>query len=96
MKRGRPYLIGYVGVMGIQIGLDLLLDAAQLLITLYERHDVTFVLAGDGPEAKRLRARTQAMGLSGHVHFLGRVSDAELVTLLSTADVCVNPDEVIR
>jgi glycosyltransferase involved in cell wall biosynthesis len=34
------------------------------------------------------------MGLAEHVHFLGRVSDAELLTLLSTADVCVNPDEV--
>ena len=28
------------------------------------------------------------------MRFLGRVSDEELVRLLSTADVCVNPDEV--
>lgn len=94
LKRGRRYLVGYVGVMGVQEGLDLLLDAAQLLITRYGRRDVTFALAGSGPEAQRLRARTEAMGLAEHVHFLGRVSDAELVQLLSTADVCVNPDEV--
>jgi glycosyltransferase involved in cell wall biosynthesis len=94
LKRGRRYLVGYVGVMGVQEGLDLLLEAAQLIVTQYGRHDITFALAGSGPEAKRLRARSDAMGISGHVHFLGRVPDAELVRLLSTADVCVNPDEV--
>jgi glycosyltransferase involved in cell wall biosynthesis len=94
LKRGRRYLVGYVGVMGMQEGLDLLLEAAQLIVSHYGRHDITFALAGSGPEAKRLRARSEAMGLSGYAHFLGRVSDAELVLLLSTADVCVNPDEV--
>jgi glycosyltransferase involved in cell wall biosynthesis len=94
LKLGRRYLVGYVGVMGVQEGLDLLLDAAQLMVTRYGRQDVTFALAGGGPEAARLRARTEAMGLDGHVHFLGRVPDSELVQLLSTADVCVNPDEV--
>jgi glycosyltransferase involved in cell wall biosynthesis len=94
LKGGRRYLIGYVGVMGVQEGLDLLLDAAQLVVTRHGRHDVGFTLAGDGPEAKRLQARSEAMGLSQYVRFLGRVPDAELVRVLSTADVCVNPDEV--
>jgi glycosyltransferase involved in cell wall biosynthesis len=94
LKRGRQYLIGYVGVMGVQEGLDLLLDAAQLVTNRYGRQDVTFALAGGGPEAKRLRVRSEAMGLDEHVYFLGRVPDEELVRLLSTADVCVNPDEV--
>lgn len=94
LKRGRPYLVGYVGVMGVQEGIGLLLEAAHLVVNTYGRRDVTFALAGSGPEAQRLRAVSAAMGLSDYVHFLGRVSDAELVQLLSTADVCVNPDEV--
>jgi glycosyltransferase involved in cell wall biosynthesis len=94
LKRGRRYMVGYVGVMGVQEGLDLLLEAARLIVAQHGRHDIAFALAGNGPEAKRLRARSEAMGLSGHVYFLGRVSDAELLLLLSTADVCVNPDEV--
>ena len=61
---------------------------------MHGRDDVAFALAGSGPEASRLRAKSEAMGLSDHVHFLGRVSDLELVQLLSTADLCVNPDEV--
>jgi glycosyltransferase involved in cell wall biosynthesis len=94
LKRGRRYLVGYVGVMGVQEGLDHLLDAADLVVRRHGRDDVTFALAGSGPEAKRLRARAESMGLSDHVRFLGRIPDGELVRLLSTADVCVNPDEV--
>jgi len=92
LRRGRRYLVGYVGVMGVQEGIDLLLEAARLVVA--QRDDVTFALAGSGPEAKRLRAPSESMGLADHVTFLGRVSDADLVRLLCTADVCVNPDEV--
>ena len=94
LKRGRRYLVGYVGVMGIQEGIDLLLEAIRLIVTVHGRDDVVFALAGSGPEARRLKAKSEAMGLSEYVHFLGRVSDVELVRLLSTADVAVNPDEV--
>jgi glycosyltransferase involved in cell wall biosynthesis len=75
--------VGYVGVMGVQEGLDLLLEAAQLVVPEYGRHNITFALT-----------RSKAMGLSGYVQFLGSVSDAELIRLPLTADVCVNPDEV--
>ena len=76
LRRGRRFLVGYVGVMGRQEGLDLLLDAAKLVVDQHGR-DVTFALAGGGPEAQRLRERSEAMGLAEHVHFLGRVSDAD-------------------
>ena len=94
LKQGRRFLVGYVGVMGRQEGLDLLLEAAHTIVSDYGRTDVTFALVGSGPEAQRLRAASQAMGLADYVNFHGRLSDADLVQLLSTADVCVNPDEV--
>lgn len=94
LKQGRRFLVGYVGVMGRQEGLHLLLQAAQVIVTQYGRKDVTFALVGSGPEAATLRAASEAMGLSAYVTFHGRVSDEKLVQLLSTADVCVNPDEV--
>ena len=94
LKRGRRHLVGYVGVMGVQEGLDHLLDAARLLVDERGPDDVSFALVGSGPELPGLRARAEAMGLSEHVRFLGRVPDEELVRVLCTADVCVNPDEV--
>ena len=49
-RRGRKYLIGYVGIMGRQDGLDNLIDAAHLIAREWGRDDVQFVLVGDGPE----------------------------------------------
>jgi glycosyltransferase involved in cell wall biosynthesis len=95
-RHGRQYLVGYVGVMGLQDGLDYLIDAAWLIITEWGRHDIQFVLAGAGPEFGRLRERVQSLGIDDAVVFTGRISDDDLGAMLATADVCVNPDAANR
>ncbi len=90
-KHGKPYLIGYVGNMNFQDGLDILLDVAKHVKAM-GRHDVHFACVGRGPELKKLQRMVQQMGLEDTVEFTGRVSDQELIEILSTADVCVNPD----
>lgn len=92
-RRGKRHLVAYVGVMGIQEGIDYLLDAADLLVNRRGRRDVQFSLAGSGPEFDRLVGRVEELRLQGNVTFLGRISDDDLAALLATADVCVNPDE---
>jgi glycosyltransferase involved in cell wall biosynthesis len=94
LKRGRRFLVGYVGVMGAQEGIDLLLQSARQLVLERGRQDVHFVLVGGGPQLDQLAASCQEMGLSEYVTFTGRVPDDRLFTVLSTADVCVNPDRV--
>lgn len=91
-KRGRQRLVGYVGVMGEQEGLDLLLQAAKIIIHERGRGDVFFLLIGDGTERSKLEALSRDMGLADNVEFTGRIGDAELLSALSTADVLVNPD----
>jgi len=93
VRRGKRHLVAYVGVMGIQEGIDYLLEAADILVNGQGRRDIQFSLAGSGPEFARLVARAEKLGLQENVSFLGRVSDDDLAALLSTADVCVNPDE---
>jgi len=93
-KNGRTFLVGFVGVIGDQEGIDLLLASAQRIVFDLGRDDVQFVLVGDGPSRKRMQEKSDAMGLSDCVTFLGRVPDDELFSVLSTADVCVNPDRV--
>jgi glycosyltransferase involved in cell wall biosynthesis len=90
-KHGKPYLIGYVGNMNFQDGLDILLDVAKHVQEI-GRCDVHFTCVGRGPELKKLREMVQQMGLEDSVDFTGRVSDQDLIEILSTADVCVNPD----
>lgn len=90
-KRGKNYLVGYVGNMSIQDGLDILLDVAQQ-IKKSDRSDIFFTCVGGGTELDRLRKMAQERDLLDTVYFTGRVSDEELLEILSSADICVNPD----
>ena len=90
---GRAHMVGYVGVMGDQEGLDLLLDSAREIIVDKGR-DVQFVLVGGGPALADLQTMAQDLGLADHVTFTGRAPDDVLFDVLSNADVCVNPDRV--
>ena len=94
LKRGRRFLLGYVGVIGDQEGVDLLIEAMRYLVHDLGRADIQLTLAGSGPSLEAVVALSQKLGVSHCVSFVGRVSNAELFELLSTADVCVNPDRV--
>ncbi|WP_373509948.1 glycosyltransferase family 4 protein [Thiocapsa sp.] len=91
-KRGRNFLVGYVGVMGKQEGIDLLLQAARYIIKDLGRNDVQFCLVGGGTSLVDMEALAHDLGLSEFVTFTGRIPDQELLEILNTADVCVNPD----
>jgi glycosyltransferase involved in cell wall biosynthesis len=90
-KHGKRYLVGYVGNMNFQDGLDILIGVAKHVKDM-GRSDVHFTCVGRGPELKNLRQMVQQMGLEDTIDFTGRVSDRDLIEILSTADVCVNPD----
>jgi glycosyltransferase involved in cell wall biosynthesis len=91
-KNGRDHLVGYVGVIGTQEGVDLLLASVDHIVHTLDRHDTQFVIVGDGPNLQDLKRQCDELGLQDYVTFLGRVPDEELFSVLSTADVCVNPD----
>jgi glycosyltransferase involved in cell wall biosynthesis len=91
LKHGRTYLVGYVGTMSDQDGLDILLEVALYLKKL-GRTDIHFTCVGGGPALGGLQKMVQDKDLSDTVNFTGRISDADLLEILSTADVCVNPD----
>lgn len=93
-KNGRTYLVGYVGVMGKQEGLDLLLYGISYMVHDYKREDVQFVLVGGGTELEELKILCSKKSIIDYVTFTGRVPDKMLMEILSTADVCVNPDVV--
>jgi glycosyltransferase involved in cell wall biosynthesis len=92
LKCGRRYLVGYVGVMGRQEGIDHLLRAARHIVVELGREDVHFGLVGGGTSLEEMKALAREWGIADHVTFTGRVPDAELLAMLNTADVCVNPD----
>jgi glycosyltransferase involved in cell wall biosynthesis len=92
LRKGRKYLVGYVGVMGKQEGIDLLLQAVQLIVHHLKRTDIQFGLVGGGTELPAMRELAKQLGVADYVTFTGRAPDAELLEMLNTADICVNPD----
>ena len=93
IKRGRKYMVGYLGVIGQQEGIEYLLEAARIIKEDMGRDDVFWGIVGGGPHLDALRKQAQAMGLDDCLEFTGRVSDEVLLDYLNTADVCVNSDE---
>jgi glycosyltransferase involved in cell wall biosynthesis len=78
--------------MDVQDGLDILLDVASRIKQL-GRTDVHFTCVGGGPQLALLCDLVREKDLTDMVNFTGRISDEELLEILSTADVCVNPDK---
>ncbi|MEM9310798.1 MAG: glycosyltransferase family 4 protein [Pseudomonadota bacterium] len=93
-KNGRAHMVGYVGVMGEQEGIDLLIDAVDYLVREKGRKDIQFVLVGGGPALDDLKALTAQRGLADFITFTGRAPDQELFEVLSTMEIGVNPDRV--
>ena len=93
IRRGKRYMVGYVGVIGQQEGIEYLLEAARYLKEEKGRDDIFWGIVGGGPHLAELRRQCSRMGLDDVVEFTGRVSDQQLLDYLNTADVCVNSDE---
>jgi glycosyltransferase involved in cell wall biosynthesis len=91
-KKGKKFLVAYVGVIGEPEGIDLLLESIKHIRSKRGRDDVQFVIVGSGPVLEKVKKLATAFELDELVTFTGRVSDETLFTILSTADVCVNPD----
>lgn len=92
LKQGRRYLVGYVGVMGAQEGIDYLLRSIRYVIKDMGREDIHFGLVGGGTSLEQMKAYADELGVGDYVTFAGRVPDQDLLEMLNTADVCVNPD----
>ncbi|MBJ6624550.1 glycosyltransferase family 4 protein [Streptomyces griseoincarnatus] len=92
LKRGKPHLLCYLGVMGPQDGVDYALRALAKLRDEVGRTDWHAVFVGAGDTFDAMVELSRELGLDGQVEFTGRVPDADLVRRLSTADVCLSPD----
>lgn len=93
-RNGRRFLVGYVGVMGEQEGIDLLLEAVRHIVHDKKRTDVQFGLVGGGSALEDMKALAARLDVADFVTFTGRAPDQTLFEVLSTSDVCVNPDRV--
>jgi glycosyltransferase involved in cell wall biosynthesis len=92
LRRGRSYLAAYIGVMGPQDGVDIVIRAADIIVHELHREDIAFTLIGAGDSYADLVALRDELGLSGHVEFTGRISDEQVARIMSTAHLGLSPD----
>jgi glycosyltransferase involved in cell wall biosynthesis len=92
LKRGRRYLLAYVGVMGIQDGVENTLYALHRLIHQRGRQDVSLVLMGSGDHLPTLQALAHELQLDDYVNFTGWVESADMTRYLRAADIGLCPD----
>ena len=92
LRRGRRYLAAYIGVMGPQDGVDIVVQAAGIVVHEMHREDIAFTLIGSGDCYDELVALRDELKLNGHVEFTGRAPDDLVKQIMSTADVGLSPD----
>ncbi len=92
LKNRGAVIIGYIGVMGPQDGLDYLLRALQQLIHGLGRSNFYCIIIGKGSALTELKVYARQLGLDQTVWFTGFIPEADMIRYLSTADICVDPD----
>ncbi len=91
-KKGKKFLVGYLGVMGEFDGVDHFINAIGIIVNDMKRSDIQFCLIGSGPCFEDLQKLSTDLGIDEYVEFTGRISDEDLLNRLSTCEVCVNAD----
>ena len=92
LRRKARVLFGYVGVMNPQDGVDHMLRALSYLRTELGRSDFFCVAVGYGDSLEELKTLSAELGLSDHVMFTGFIPDTDMLRILSTVDICLDPN----
>ena len=92
LRNGRRNVVGYVGIMGAQDGVDLLIEAMAHLVNAQGRTDTQCVIVGSGTELDRLKKMVVTHGLTDYVTFTGFLSCQPLLRAFSTFDIGAIPD----
>ncbi len=92
LKNGKDVLLFWVGVMGSQDGVDLLLEAMAALKEMPGGDRFHLLIAGDGPERFAMEVRSHELGVQNDTTFAGFLSGDELANAFATADIGVGSD----
>jgi glycosyltransferase involved in cell wall biosynthesis len=87
-------VVGYLGVMGKQDGVENLLACIEHIVKGKGRRDIVLKLMGTGPELARIKELTARAGLADRVIFTGWISGEDYIRHMNSCDVCVNADDV--
>ena len=92
VRKGAGTVMGYVGVIGQQEGMDLLVMAAEHLIHTLDKTDVHFVIIGFGSHLEEVKRDVADRNLEGWFTFTGALYGDDMLRVLNSIDIGVSPD----
>jgi glycosyltransferase involved in cell wall biosynthesis len=90
-KKGK-IILGYLGTMGPQDGVDYLLRSLQYLVYEIGRTDFYCVIIGQGDSLEDLKTMARDLKLNDFVWFTGWIPHEDMLRYLSTVDICLDPN----
>lgn len=94
LRAGARVVLGYVGIIADQDGVDQLVHMMRALVDQGEADGVRAVVVGDGPALGSVKMLAEELGVQSHVHFTGYLSGDALMAALSSFDIGIIPDPV--
>jgi glycosyltransferase involved in cell wall biosynthesis len=92
LRQGAKTVFGYVGVIGQQEGMDLLVRAVDHLVTTLGKRDVHFIIIGFGPQLADVKSDVAAHGLEEYFTFTGPLFGDKMLAALNAVDIGIAPD----
>jgi glycosyltransferase involved in cell wall biosynthesis len=92
LKKGKRFLLSYIGMMGPQDGVDVLLRCVRILVDEFHRTDFHVHLVGGGTQLASLEQYARELGIEEYVTFAGMQPYDQVVQAVASADLCVCPD----
>ena len=93
-RRGKKYLVGCAGALGVYEGTPYLIEAARHIVHDLKRTDIHFALASSRDVPETFKAIAREKRVDEYITFMAHASESDIVEMLNTADICVSPDEV--
>jgi glycosyltransferase involved in cell wall biosynthesis len=85
-------IIGYVGVIGVQDGVDCMIRMLGHLRHDLKREDFHAVIVGTGTALASIKQLAQELNVDDAVTFTGHLSGDDLLRTIAAFDICITPD----
>lgn len=92
LRNGARIVLGYVGIIGDQDGVDHFVRMMHYLMKDFHQIDLVGVVVGDGPALADVVQLANELNLQNSITFTGYLRGDELLSALSTFDIGVIPD----
>ena len=92
LRDGRKFVLGYVGIINEQDGVDHLVRAVAHLVKDSGFRDFRAVVVGSGPALELSRALAQSLDVEDFILFSGYLKGEKLLAYLSAFDIGIIPD----